>query len=187
MSQEDAFLHSAESITGPISRPSRSRASSAVYEALDADGKAEFERGLRGRLPGRARDPRRDLRRGLERQRDPQRRPGRRAPRRRYPMGKIDGTEMWQVGEKVRAKRVEDEIPLDPFTAGVYIATMMAQIDLLDRERATRTRRSPTSRSSRRSTRSTRTCTRAASPTWSTTARPRRASARASGRRASTT
>ena len=31
----------------------------------------------------------------------------------------------------MRAKRVEDEIPLDPFTAGVYIATMMAQVDIL--------------------------------------------------------
>jgi ketol-acid reductoisomerase len=47
------------------------------------------------------------------------------------PMGKIDGTETWKVGEKVRAKRVEDEIPLDPFTAGVYVATMMAQVDIL--------------------------------------------------------
>jgi ketol-acid reductoisomerase len=36
-----------------------------------------------------------------------------------------------QVGEKVRAKRVESEIPLNPTTAGVYIATMMAQIDVL--------------------------------------------------------
>jgi ketol-acid reductoisomerase len=49
----------------------------------------------------------------------------------RYPMGKIDGTEMWRVGEKVRAKRDPDAIPVDPVTAGVYIATMMAQIDLL--------------------------------------------------------
>ncbi len=46
-------------------------------------------------------------------------------------MGKIDGTEMWQVGEKVRAKRQADKIPLNPITAGVYVATMMAQIDLL--------------------------------------------------------
>lgn len=36
-----------------------------------------------------------------------------------------------QVGEEVRAKRVEEDIPLNPFTAGVYVATMMAQIDVL--------------------------------------------------------
>ena len=83
--------------------------------------------------------------------------------------------------------RDEDEIPLDPFTAGVYIATMMAQIDMLHGERPPVLTRSPTSPSSRQSTRSTRTCTRAASRTWSTTARPRRVWARASGRRASTT
>ena len=49
----------------------------------------------------------------------------------RHPMGKIDGTETWKVGEAVRAKRVEDKIPVNPFTAGVYVATMMAQIDIL--------------------------------------------------------
>lgn len=31
----------------------------------------------------------------------------------------------------MRANRVEEEIPLNPFTAGVYVATMMAQIDVL--------------------------------------------------------
>lgn len=36
-----------------------------------------------------------------------------------------------QIGQKVRAKRVESEIPLNPFTAGVYVATMMATVDVL--------------------------------------------------------
>ena len=49
----------------------------------------------------------------------------------RQPMGKIDGTETWKVGAEVRAKRVEDKIPVNAFSAGVYIATMMAQIDIL--------------------------------------------------------
>jgi ketol-acid reductoisomerase len=35
------------------------------------------------------------------------------------------------VGAAVRAKRVEDKIPVNAFSAGVYIATMMAQIDIL--------------------------------------------------------
>jgi len=46
-------------------------------------------------------------------------------------MGKIDGTRMWRVGERVRARRVESEIPLNPETAGLYAAVMMAQVDLL--------------------------------------------------------
>ena len=49
----------------------------------------------------------------------------------RFPMGKIDGTYMWKVGQDVRAKRVEADIPLDPFTAGVYVATMMATVEVL--------------------------------------------------------
>lgn len=39
------------------------------------------------------------------------------------------GTVM-QVGSKVRAERVEAEIPLNPFTAGVYVATMMATVEV---------------------------------------------------------
>ena len=69
------------------------------------------------------------------------------------PHADIDQTEMWRVGESVRAARVEDEIPLDPFTAGAYCATMMAQIDVLDEARPPAARRSSTSRSSRPPTR----------------------------------
>lgn len=36
-----------------------------------------------------------------------------------------------EVGAKVRAKRVESETPLNPFTAGVYVATMMATVEVL--------------------------------------------------------
>jgi ketol-acid reductoisomerase len=49
----------------------------------------------------------------------------------KIPFTTIDGTEMWAIGEKVRAGRVETEIPLNPITAGMYIATMIAQIDVL--------------------------------------------------------
>lgn len=50
----------------------------------------------------------------------------------------LSGAENWpvvlgpqEVGTKVRAKRVESEIPLHPFTAGVYVATMMATVEVL--------------------------------------------------------
>ena len=36
-----------------------------------------------------------------------------------------------QVGQTVRSKRDESKIPLNPFTAGVYVATMMATIEVL--------------------------------------------------------
>lgn len=46
-----------------------------------------------------------------------------------FPMGKIDQTRMWKVGEKVRAVRPAGDLgPLYPFTAGVYVALMMAQV-----------------------------------------------------------
>lgn len=36
-----------------------------------------------------------------------------------------------EVGQRVRAARKEEDIPLNPFTAGVYIATMMATVQVL--------------------------------------------------------
>jgi len=51
-----------------------------------------------------------------------------------YPVGKIDGTYMWKIGEKVRASRTDSNISLNPFTAGVYVAVMMAQCDVLFQE-----------------------------------------------------
>jgi ketol-acid reductoisomerase len=130
MSREAAFLHSAESITGPISRTISRRGIRAVYEGLDAAGKAEFERAYAAAYPpakelmaeiydevSSGNEIRSVVMAGLR--------------LKQYPMGKIDGTETWKVGAGVRAKRIEDEIPVNPFTAGVYIATMMAQIDVL--------------------------------------------------------
>ena len=48
-----------------------------------------------------------------------------------FPMGKIDQTRMWKVGERVRAQRPAGDLgPLYPFTAGVFVALMMAQVRL---------------------------------------------------------
>lgn len=44
-------------------------------------------------------------------------------------MGKIDQTSMWKVGERVRAARSSNELDsLYPFTAGFFVALMMAQV-----------------------------------------------------------
>ncbi|MBE8470477.1 ketol-acid reductoisomerase [Streptomyces justiciae] len=45
------------------------------------------------------------------------------------PMSEIGGSPMWSVAERVRARRGTRELPVDPFTAGVFVATMTAQID----------------------------------------------------------
>merc|ERR1712078_704392 len=49
-------------------------------------------------------------------------------------MGNIGGTEMWKVGDKVRAARKSSDPmarKVDPITAGVYVAMMVSQCDLL--------------------------------------------------------
>jgi len=130
MTRENAFLNSAESITGPISKTISKQGIIAVYEGLDATGKAEFEKAYTATYPA-AREVMEEIYdevssgneiRGVVLA-------GERLKHR--PMGKIDGTETWKVGAEVRKKRTEAKIPVHPFTAGVYIATMMAQIDVL--------------------------------------------------------
>jgi ketol-acid reductoisomerase len=130
MSDEEAFRHSAESVTGPISRIISRDGMLGVFRMLDSDGQQVFAEAYSVSYPV-----------GLEliheiydevRSGDEVRSvvlAGRRLPR--FPMGKIDQADMWRVGQKVRADRVPDEIPLDPFTAGVFIGVMMAQIDAL--------------------------------------------------------
>ncbi|MDH7483381.1 MAG: ketol-acid reductoisomerase [Spirochaetales bacterium] len=130
MSPEEAFLHSAESLTGPISKTISHHGIMGVYESLSEEDKAEFRRAY-----GAAYMPLfeihyenyhevesgneiRSVLLAAERMK-------------RIPMGTIDESTMWKVGERVRARRNETSTPLDPFTAGVYVAGMMAQIDLL--------------------------------------------------------
>jgi ketol-acid reductoisomerase len=127
---EDAFVRSVESITGPISRTISTRGMKAVYEGLDAAGKKVFEQAYTASF-GPAMDICAeiydDVASGNEIRSVVQ------AVSRfdRFPMGKIDQTHMWKVGQNVRKNRVESAIPVDPFTAGVYIATMMATIEVL--------------------------------------------------------
>jgi len=129
-SQEEAFTNAVESITGPISHMISRNGILSVYEALDDAGKDQFRRAYSA-----AYNPAfeilmeiysevatgNEIRSVIEAN----------ERHKRYPMGKIDGTEMWQVGVNVRAHRDPAKTPINPVTAGVYIATMMAQVDLL--------------------------------------------------------
>lgn len=130
MDEDKAYIATVENVTGPISRTISHKGILAVYNTLNDEGKKVFEK-----IYSHAYHPAfeilleiydevasgNEIRSVIL--------AGKRASR--YPMGKIDGTSMWQVGEKVRAARTEAEIAIDPFTAGIYCATMMAQIDLL--------------------------------------------------------
>ncbi|MDQ1374719.1 MAG: ketol-acid reductoisomerase [Actinomycetota bacterium] len=129
-SPEQAFLRSAESITGPISRTISHAGIIGVYTQLDDAGKEIFKRAYDATYgPARAvlAEIYDEVRTGNEVRSVVI--AGQRLDR--YPMPTIDQTEMWRVGSQVRATRSDADIPLDPFTAGVYCGTMMAQVDVL--------------------------------------------------------
>jgi len=130
MSHEEAFRHSAEAITGPISRIISRQGMLGVYEAVGADGRPEFESAYAASYPA-AREILDEIYDEVSSGNEIRSviLAGDRLKRR--PMGIIDRTETWKTGKDVRSDRKEEDIPLDPFTAGVYIATMMAQIDVL--------------------------------------------------------
>ncbi|MDA0364351.1 MAG: ketol-acid reductoisomerase [Chloroflexi bacterium] len=130
MSHEDAFRNSAEAITGPISRIISKQGISAVYEAVGADGRGEFEAAYAAAYPA-AHELLQEIYDEVSSGNEIRSVVLAGERLKAVSMGKIDGTETWRTGAAVRAERVEDEIPLHPFTAGVYIATMMAQIDVL--------------------------------------------------------
>ena len=129
MAEEQAFIDSVENVTGPLSRTISHDGILAVYEQLDAAGKAIFER-IYSHAYGPAFDILLEIYDEVSSGNEIRSvyMAGKRFPR--FPMGKIDGTRMWQVGEQVRAKRAGTP-KINPFTAGLYCATMMAQIDLL--------------------------------------------------------
>ncbi|MEX2442294.1 MAG: ketol-acid reductoisomerase [Alkalispirochaeta sp.] len=130
MAPKDAFNHTVESITGPISDTISHKGIKAVYEDLTGDDKKTFEVAYSA-----AYRPAREILQEIydevasgneirsvilagERMKE-------------YPFDTIDNTPMWQVGKEVRAARQPDKTPLNAFTAGVYIATMIAQVDVL--------------------------------------------------------
>ncbi len=130
MSEQEAFQRSVESVTGPISRTISHEGIKAVYDQLSGEEKTVFETAYSATYRPAleiiaeiydevaSTNEIRSVVMATQRLKE-------------FPFDTIDSTRMWQVGKEVRAERKEEEIPLDPFTAGVYIACMMAQIDIL--------------------------------------------------------
>lgn len=129
MGEKDAFVATVENITGPLSRTISHNGIISVYNNLNDEGKKVFER-----MYSAAYHPAFDILMECydEVSSGNEIRSVVMAGRRfdRYPMGKIDGTKMWKIGEQVRAER-SGEPTVNPETAGLYCAVMMAQIDLL--------------------------------------------------------
>jgi len=130
MTDEEAFLQTSESITGNIVKTISTQGIKAVYDQLEGNDRVEFQKAYSASyLPAKEilQEIYDEVACGNEIRTVIMQ--GDRVAK--YPVGKIDGTHTWQVGEKVRAERDDDNIPLNPFTAGVYVATMMAQCDVL--------------------------------------------------------
>ena len=130
MPRDEAYINTSESITGPISKTISRSGLMAVYEELDKTEKAAFRKAYCASYhPAREilEEIYDDVSSGNEVRSVIQ------ASNRfdRYPMGNIDTTDMWQVGEKVRSDEQRNYAPINAETAGVYLATMMAQVDLL--------------------------------------------------------
>jgi len=129
-SPESAFSNSAEAITGPISRAISRHGLRAVYEAFDDGGRAEFARAYSAAYPA-AQEVLAEIYDEVASGNEIRSVNLASARLKRRPMGKIDGTETWRVGAGVRRARSAAALPVAPFTAGVFVATMMAQIDVL--------------------------------------------------------
>lgn len=130
MSPEQAFTESSESITGNIVKVISTQGIKAVYDQLEGEDLEVFKQAYSASYkPAKEilQEIYDEVKSGNEIRTVIMH--GERTSK--YPVGKIDGTYTWQVGEEVRASRDEANIPLNPFTAGVYIATMMAQCDVL--------------------------------------------------------
>ncbi|MDT0346011.1 ketol-acid reductoisomerase [Streptomyces litchfieldiae] len=125
---ERAYERAPENITGPIAATISRSGLAAVREQLDPAGRDTFDRAYSA-VYGPARDlvaeiydevaDGTELRSVILAER---RLSGR-------PMANIGGSPMWAAGAAVRARRAERKLPVDPFTAGAFVASMMAQID----------------------------------------------------------
>ncbi|TVU20201.1 hypothetical protein EJB05_36400, partial [Eragrostis curvula] len=140
MDEESAYKNTVEGITGIISKTISKKGMLEVYNSFSEEGKKEFNKAYSASFypcmeilyecyedvasGSEIRSVVLAGRRFYEKEGLPA-----------FPMGNIDQTRMWKVGERVRSTRPDGDLgPLHPFTAGVYIALMMAQIEILRRK-----------------------------------------------------
>ncbi|MFG1815611.1 ketol-acid reductoisomerase [Kribbella sp. NPDC049174] len=123
-----AYERSTESITGPIARTISAAGLPAVRAALTGDGRDLFDRAYTA-----AYGPARELVAEIYDEvadgtelRSVILAEHRLATR---PMSRIGGSPMWSYGAEVHARRGTTPAEIDPLTAGLFVATMVAQVD----------------------------------------------------------
>ncbi|SDT03096.1 hypothetical protein [Actinoplanes derwentensis] len=128
MSATEAYRHSVDAVTGPISRTVSTDGLLGLYQRLDDADREVFARAYVAAYPVGLEltheiydevDAGNEIRSVIL--------AGKRLAR--FPMGRIDRAEMWRAGEIARESRDDKALPLDPFTAGVFCGVMMGQID----------------------------------------------------------
>jgi ketol-acid reductoisomerase len=125
---EAAYEQVVESLVGPISQTISHEGLSGVFKELDGEGREKFVNAYNAGYPVIKQLISKiytDVSSGREidevvsdNEHD-------------TPMTRVDGTDMWRVGERVREKGTDPDIAIDPTVAGIYIAGMMAQVDVL--------------------------------------------------------
>jgi len=128
MSETDAYRHSVDCVTGPVSRIISKDGLDGLYQRLDEAGREVFGQAYAAAYPlglELTHEIYDEVRSGNEIRSVIM--AGKRFAR--FPMGKIDESDMWRAGQVARRDRDEGQLPLDPFTAGVFCGVMMAQID----------------------------------------------------------
>lgn len=127
MLQEDAFLQSAKSVTASISKKISSDGLLGVYQALDTQDRNVFEMAYVAGY-GPASDLLHEIYDEVESGNEIRSVISASRRLKRFPMHEIANTEMWRVARRPNSNQNAD---INPITAGIYIATMMAQADLL--------------------------------------------------------
>ncbi|MEU4532114.1 hypothetical protein AB0F49_28175 [Micromonospora ureilytica] len=128
LTETEAYRHSVDCVTGPISRSVSRDGLIGLYRRLDVGDRELFGQAYAAAYPV-----------GLELTHEIYDEvasgneilsvimAGNRLGR--FPMGKIDQADMWRAGEIARQDRDDENLPLNPFTAGIFCGVMMAQID----------------------------------------------------------
>lgn len=127
MEADDAFLESARSVTAAISKKISQGGLLGVYQSLSPQDQKLFEKAYIASY-GPAADLLHEIYDEVESGNEVRSVVSAARRLERFPMHEIADTEMWQVARHPKTNR---EAGVNPVTAGIYVATMMAQADLL--------------------------------------------------------
>jgi ketol-acid reductoisomerase len=126
-----AFMHSTETMTGPLARVISHGGVRTVLDEFTGDERATFDHAYCAAYAACApivAELYDEVRAGNEVSGVCL------AARRGAPMPEIDGNRMWQVGADVRAARDGTDVAIDPTTAGLFCGAMLAQVDVFRAE-----------------------------------------------------